>query len=99
MQGDPVTLNFQMIGKFSHGGTVLSLDNISRDLVSYILPQLIEIKNYSVWSTIEQILSNTNSNDPWVDYLDELSTRRNVNWKDHLPALAESLRIFQISGK
>ena len=99
MQGDPVTLNFQMIGKFSHGGTVLSLDNISRDLVSYILPQLIEIKNYSVWSTIEQILSNANSNDPWVDYLDELSTRRNVNWKDHLPALAESLRIFQISGK
>lgn len=99
MQGDPVTLNFQMVGKFSHGGTVLSLDNISRDLAGYILPQLVEIKNYSVWPTIEQILLNANSNNPGVDYLDELSTRRNVNWKDHLPTLAESLRISQISGK
>jgi organic radical activating enzyme len=99
MQGDPVTLNFQMVGKFSHGGTVLGLDNISRDLAGYILPQLIEIKNYSVWPTIEQILLNANSNNSGVDYLDELSTRRNINWKDHLPTLAESLRISQISGK
>jgi organic radical activating enzyme len=99
MQGDPVTLNFQMIGGFSHGGTVLKLDSVSRGLASYILPQLIEIKNYSIWSTIEHSLSNANGNDSWVNYLDELATRRNVNWKDYLPTLAESLRISQISGK
>jgi len=98
-QGDPVTVNFQMVGGFSHGGTVLSLDNISRDLASCILPQLIEIKNYSIWPAIEHSLLNANGTDPWVDYLDELSTRRGVNWKDHLPTLAESLRISQISGK
>jgi hypothetical protein len=99
IQGDPVTLNFQMVGGFSYGGTVLKLDSVSRDLASYILPQLTEIKNYSIWSTIEHSLSNANGNNPWVDYLDELSTRRNVNWKDYLPVLAESLRISQISGK
>jgi sulfatase maturation enzyme AslB (radical SAM superfamily) len=99
MQGDPVTLNFQMVGELSYGGTVLKLDSASRGLASYILPHLIEIKNYSIWSTIEHSLSNANGNDPWVDYLDELSICRNVNWKDYLPALAESLKISQISGK
>jgi len=98
-QGDPVTVNFQMVGGFSHGGTVLSLDNISQNLAGCILPQLTEIKNYSIWSTIEHSLLNANGGDPWVDYLDELSTSRGVDWKDHLPTLAESLRIFQISGR
>jgi organic radical activating enzyme len=98
LQGDPVSINFQMVGGFSHGGTVLSLDNISKDLAGYILPQLVEIKNYSIWPTIEHSLSNANGDDPWVDYLDELSDRRNIRWKDHLPTLAESSRIFQSSG-
>jgi hypothetical protein len=99
IQGDLVTLNFQIVGGFSYGGTVLKLDSVSRGVASYILPQLIEIKNYSIWSIIEHSLLNADGNDPWVNYLDELATRRNVNWKDHLPTLAESLRISQISGK
>ena len=98
-QGDSVTLNFQMVGEFSYGGTVLKLDNISKDLATYILPQLTEIKNYNVWSAIEHSLLNANGTDQWIDYLGELSTSRNVNWKDHLPTLAESFSISQISGK
>jgi molybdenum cofactor biosynthesis enzyme MoaA len=98
LQGDPVTLNFQMVGELSYGGTVLSLDNISKDLASYILSQLIEIKNYSIWPTIQHSLLNATGNNLWVDYLNELSSRRNIDWKDHLPTLAESLRISQSSG-
>lgn len=99
LQGDLVSLNFQMIGDISHGGTVLKLDNISKDLAIGILPQLVEIKNYNIWSTIENSLLNAAGNNRWVDYLVELSGHRDINWKDHLPTLAESLRISQISGK
>jgi hypothetical protein len=92
-QGDPVGLNFQMAGPISHGGTVLKLNTISKNLATCILPQLIEIKKYGIWSAIENSLLNANGNDLWVEYLDELSARRHINWKDQLPTLAESLRI------
>jgi hypothetical protein len=82
-----------MAGPISHGGTVLKLNTISKDLATCILPQLIEIKKYSIWSAIENSLLNANGNDLWVEYLDELSARRHINWKDQLPTLAESLRI------
>jgi hypothetical protein len=98
-QGDPVNINFQMIGGFSYGGSMLDLTNTSQTLAKIILPQLTKIKNYSIWPAIEHSLLTTVGNNQWIAYLDELDSHRKIKWQDHLAQLAESLRISHISGR
>jgi uncharacterized Fe-S cluster-containing radical SAM superfamily protein len=98
-QGDPVNINFQMIGGFSHGGSMLGLTNSSQALAKIILPQLTKIKNYSIWPAIEHSLLTTVGNNQWIAYLDELDSHRKIKWQDYLAQLAESLRISHISGR
>lgn len=98
-QGDPININFKMIGGFSHGGNMLKLNNVSQALAQVILPQLIKIKNYSIWPNIQHSLLTAAGNDQWVDYLDELDRYRKIKWQYCLAHLAESLRTSQISGR
>jgi sulfatase maturation enzyme AslB (radical SAM superfamily) len=98
-QRDPVEINFQLVGHFSHGGDVLQLPKVSKQLATAILPQLVEIKNYNIWISIEKILLTADGDNPWISYLDELSKNRNIEWHDYLPALSKLSSTCQISGK
>jgi hypothetical protein len=98
-QGDPVDINFQLVGAFSHGGEVLSLSNASKELAMIILSQLTKIKTYSVWPAIERGLLNANGSNQWIMYLNELDNHRNIKWQDYLPELSKLLNVSQTSGK
>jgi hypothetical protein len=97
-QGDATSLNFQLVGPFSHGGALLDLAELSTDLASDISDQLTHIKTHSFWSVIRNKLVAANGQNQWQLYFEELSSQRNLSWQLSLPKLFQSFSNCRTSG-
>ena len=97
-QGDATSLNFQLVGPFSHGGALLDLAELSTDLASDISDQLTHIKTHSFWSVIRNKLVAANGQNKWQLYFEELSSQRNLSWQLSLPKLFQSFSNCRTSG-
>jgi uncharacterized Fe-S cluster-containing radical SAM superfamily protein len=87
-QGDPVTFCVQPVGGFSTGGQLLSLTNAGPELSQRIVEQVSVIRDHPAWTWIDQQLQNNTTDPQWIEYLDQLSKRRQLDWTTSLPKLA-----------
>lgn len=87
-QGDPVSLNVQSCGAFSHGGEVLNLGKISKKLAANAIEYLSDLTTIPNVSLLIHLCRTSNYHDrDWLSYLDLLSDARNKDWKIYLPEL------------
>jgi molybdenum cofactor biosynthesis enzyme MoaA len=98
-QGDPVTMCFQPVGGFSTGGQRLSLTNAGPKLAQRIIEQTQSLQHHSAWNWISQQLQSGAENIEWIDYLDQLSNKRRLDWTQALPRLAELVSRSTTAGK
>lgn len=91
-QGDPVMFNIQPAGSISTGGDLLQLKNAGPELTKLILPQLNTIRKHSAWTWINQQLLTSRTDTKWVNYLDQISEKRKLDWKTALPRLADCVK-------
>lgn len=98
-QGDPVTVCFQPVGGFSTGGQRLSLTNAGPKLAQRIIEKTQSLQQHSAWNWISQQLQSGAENIEWIDYLDQLSNKRRLDWTQALPQLAELVSRSTTAGK
>lgn len=89
-QSDPVSFNIQSVGNISHGGRVLSLNNIGRNLSQIAKEHLIELNQQIDVNHLIIMCDSADGDDKnWKDYLDNLSRQRKMDWQKSLPELAD----------
>lgn len=81
-QGDPSQTFVRCIQPSSYGGRVLGLKHLSKNQAVAALDMLQSLRQYpGVQDIISYIKQNKQPNTVWVDYLDQLSVLRKINWR------------------
>ena len=76
----------------SHGGKVLNLRNLNKELQSKALDYLNKFKDHNVVLPIINSLSTISTTpDNWIDYLDNLDQIRTTNWRKSLHQLSQHI--------
>ena len=84
-QGDPSQIFVRCIDPISYGGQVLDLKHLTKNQASSALDMLYSLTDLpGVLTVIDYIKQNSQPNNIWVDYLDQLSNIRKINWRKAL---------------
>jgi uncharacterized radical SAM superfamily Fe-S cluster-containing enzyme len=92
LQGDPTEIYMNPVGGVSHGGTVLNLKNLSKELQGKALDYLNKFKNHNaVLPIINSLSTISETPDNWIDYLNNLDQIRLTNWRKTLNQLSQHI--------
>jgi uncharacterized radical SAM superfamily Fe-S cluster-containing enzyme len=92
LQGDPTGIYVNPVGAISHGGKVLNLKNLTKDLQCKALTYLDKFKDCSAVLPIINSLSATSATtDNWIEYLNKLDQIRSTNWRQSLSQLSQHI--------
>jgi sulfatase maturation enzyme AslB (radical SAM superfamily) len=92
LQGDTTEIYVNPVGSVSHGGKVLNLRNLNKELQSKALDYLNKFKDHNVVLPIINSLSTISTTpDNWIDYLDNLDQIRTTNWRKSLHQLSQHI--------
>jgi molybdenum cofactor biosynthesis enzyme MoaA len=92
LQGDTTEIYINPVGSMSHGGKVLNLRNLNKELQSKALDYLNKFKDHNVVLPIINSLSTISTTpDNWIDYLDNLDQIRTTNWRKSLHQLSQHI--------
>ena len=83
--------SLQLVGPFTHGGQLLSLNNLPVLAKEKALATIIKAREYPFWAGIESILHSDTSDISFVEYLENISKFRRNHWGIALNRLKTAL--------
>jgi organic radical activating enzyme len=90
--GDKVNFNLHQCSGFSYGGDILKLSNLGIETKRKALETLQLSKQFSFYKNLKsELCTHTKQNPKSIEYLDQLSNLRRLNWRDSLHKLYDAM--------